>query len=202
MLDILQMYGQYPIRGRNNYKCFAHDDQKPSAGLTKQGDKFHCFACGYTGNIFDVVQYFEKCDLKTAMKILDDKFKLGLYRQLSHKEKLELAKQMKERERQQKEKLWWERYEKSILADITNHLRLYEDCERQLKIQKGQYRGEWSNEYGDVYFYVLKQIKWFDWLYSILTNALHKECEYDFLYPTDKKELLKMIKNGNVSHSL
>ena len=86
MLDVLQLYGQYPVRGRNNYRCFAHQDNHPSAGLTKSGDKFHCFSCNYTGNIFDVVQHFEKCDLKTAMRILDYKFNLGLYRQLTHKD--------------------------------------------------------------------------------------------------------------------
>ena len=198
MLDVLQLYGQYPVRGRNNYRCFAHNDKHPSAGLTKSGDKFHCFACGYTGNIFDVVQHFEKCDLKTAMRILDDKFNLGLYRQLTHKEKLELARQMKERERERQEKLWWEQFEKVVLADIIKNLRIYESCEREFRIKKGQYRGEWSNVYGDVYFYVLKQLRWLDWLYSAISGTLHEECEYDYIYPTEKKQILEMIKKGEI----
>ena len=125
MLQVLELYNQFPVRGKNNYRCFVHSpDKRPSAGLTKTRDKFHCFACGYTGNIFDVVQHFEKCDLKTAMRILDDKFNLGLYRELTHKEKLELARQMKERERERQEKLWWQEYEKVVLADIIKNLRL------------------------------------------------------------------------------
>jgi DNA primase len=156
MLDVLQSYGQYPARGRNNYRCFVHDDHRPSAGLTKDGTKFHCFACGYTGNIFDVVQHFEQCDLKTAMKIIDEKFNLGLLRELSHREKLELARQRKERERKKAEELEWQRFEEQTLRNIIWWTRFYEGCECEFRIKKGQYRGEWSNEYGDVYFYVLK----------------------------------------------
>lgn len=197
MLEVLEKYGQYPVRGRNNYRCFAHDDRRPSAGLTKSGDKFHCFACNYTGNIFDVVQHFEKCDLKTAMRILDDKFNLGLYRELSHKEKLELARQMKERERERQEKLWWEQYEKVVLADIIKELRVWEEIQRATHITRGEYRrGEW--EFADLFFESLKKQDWLNWLYDAVCGFCHPECEYDYIYP-DKKEILKMIKSGAIS---
>ena len=198
MLEVLEMYGRRPVRGRNNYLCFAHEDKHPSAGLTKDGKKFHCFSCNYTGNIFDVVQHFEQCDLKTAIKILDDKFSLGLCRELSSREKREIARKSEEREREKREKLWWEQYEQLVLADIIKNLRLNEDAERILRIQKGQYRGAWSNEYGDVYFYVLKQLRWLEWLYSAISGTLHEECEYDYIYPADKKEILKMIREGEI----
>ena len=198
MLDVLQLYGQYPVRGRNNYRCFVHSpDKHPSAGLTKTGDKFHCFACNYTGNIFDVVQHFEKCDLKTAMIILDYKFNLGLYRQLTHKEKLELARQMKERERERKEKLWWERFEKVVLADIVKELRMWEEIQRATHITRGEYRrGEW--QFADLFFESLKQQDWLNWLYNAICGFDHPECEYDFVYPADKRELLEKIKNGEI----
>ena len=198
MLDVLQLYGQYPVRGRNNYRCFAHQDNHPSAGLTKSGDKFHCFACNYTGNIFDVVQHFEKCDLKTAMRILDYKFNLGLYRQLTHKEKLELARQMKEREREREEKLWWGQYEKVVLADIIKELRMWEDIQRATHITRGEYRrGEW--EFAYLFFESLKQQDWLNWLYDAICGFDHPECEYDFVYPSDKRELLEKIKNGEIT---
>lgn len=197
MLDVLQLYGQYPVRGRNNYICFAHNDKHPSAGLTKSGDKFHCFACGYTGNIFDVVQHFEKCDLKTAMRILDYKFNLGLYRQLTHKEKLELARQMKERERERKEKLWWEQYENFVLADIIKNLRMWEEIQRATHITRGEYRrGEW--QFADLFFESLKQQDWLNWLYDTVCGFDHPECEYDYIYPTEKKQILEMIKKGEI----
>ena len=189
MLQVLEMYGQYPVRGKNNYRCLVHTpDKRPSGGLTKQGDKFHCFSCGWTGNIFDVVQHFEKCDLKTAMRMLDDRFNLGLYRELSHKEKLELARQMKERERERQEKLWWEQYEKVVLADIIKELRRYEDLERIFRIEKGQYRGEWGNEFGDTYFYVLKELNRLDNLYDEICDSNEES----------KRELLVKIKNDKI----
>lgn len=189
MLEVLEKYGQYPVRGRNNYRCFAHSpDKRPSAGLTKDGTKFHCFSCNYTGNIFDVVQHFEKCDLKTAMRILDDKFNLGLYRELSHKEKLELARQMKERERERQEKLWWDKYEFVVLADISKELRRYEDLERIFRIEKGQYRAEWGNEFGDTYFYVLKELSRLETIYDEICDSNEES----------KRELLARIKDGKI----
>ena len=196
MLDVLEKYGQYPVRGRNNYRCFAHDDRRPSAGLTKSGDKFHCFACGYTGNIFDVVQHFENCDLKTAMRILDDKFNLGLYRELSHKEKLGLARQMKEREREKQEKLWWQEYERVVLADVVKELRFWEQVQKLTHITRGEYRrGEW--QFADLFFESLKRQDWLNWLYDAVCGFDHPECEYDYIYP-DKKEILKMIREGEI----
>ena len=198
MLDVLQMYGQYPVKrhGGTNYKCFVHSDTRPSAGFTKNGDKFHCFSCGWTGNIFDVVQHFEQCDLKTAMRILDNKFNLGLYRELTHKEKLELARQMKERERELQEKLWWQEYEKVVLADIIKELRVWEEIQRLTHITRGEYRrGEW--EFADLFFESLKRQDWLNWLYDSVCDFDHHECEYDYIYP-DKKEILKMIREGEI----
>ncbi len=197
MLDVLQLYGQYPVRGRNNYCCIVHDDHRPSAGLTKQGDKFHCFACNYTGNIFDVVQHFEKCDLKTAMRILDDKFNLGLYRELTHKEKLEIAKRIKERERERQEKLWWQEYEKVVLTDIIKELRVWEYIQRATHITRGEYRrGEW--QFADLFFESLEKQDWLNWLYDAVCGFDHPECEYDFVYSGGKRDLLEMIKKGEI----
>jgi hypothetical protein len=157
----------------------------------------NCFACNYTGNIFDVVQHFEKCDLKTAMRILDDKFNLGLYRELSHKEKLELARQMKERERERQEKLWWEECEKVVLADVVKELRFWEQVQKMTHITRGEYRGgEW--QFADLFFESLKRQDWLNWLYDAVCGFDHPECEYDYIYPADKKEILKMIREGEI----
>ena len=131
MLDVLELYGQTPVRrfGGTNYKCFAHMDTRPSAGLTKEG-KFHCFSCGWTGNIFDVVQHFEQCDIKKAMKILDTKLHLGVYQELSEIEKREIARQIKEKEKERQEKLWWQEYEKAVLADVVKELRFWEQVQK------------------------------------------------------------------------
>lgn len=199
MLEVLEKYGQFPVRGRNNYRCFAHSpDKRPSAGLTKDGTKFHCFSCNYTGNIFDVVQHFEKCDLKTAMRILDDKFNLGLYRELSHKEKLQIAKEAREREKAKQEKLWWQEYEKVVLADVVKELRFWEQVQKLTHITRGEYRrGEWK--YADLFFESLKRQDWLNWLYSAICKIEHEECEYDYIYGQDKTMLLHKIRNGEIT---
>jgi hypothetical protein len=201
MRDVLMMYGQYPVpnvRGRNNYRCFAHNDKRPSAGLTKQGNKFHCFSCNWTGNIFDVVMHFENCDFNTATKILDDRFCLGFFKKLNSRERSDIEKKRIAREKEQKEMLWWEEYERVVLDNIARKLYLFEDCEFQFRIKRGDYLVDWSNKYGDVYFFVIKQVRWLDWLYSIIAGLPHPECEYDFVYPSGKRELLGMIKSGAI----
>lgn len=199
MVELLEMYGIYPVRGKNIYRCpFHHPDRKPSAGVHSSGKYFKCYTENKCWGIFDFVQEHEQCDLKTAMKIIDEKFNLGLLRELSHREKLELARQRKEREQKKAEELWWQEYEKVVLADIIKNLRMYEECEYAFRIKKGQYRGAWSNEYGDVYFYVLKQLRWLEWLYSAICGTLHEECEFDYIYPTEKRQILEMIKKGEI----
>lgn len=198
MLDVLELYGQTPVRrfGGTNYKCFAHMDTRPSAGLTKEG-KFHCFSCGWTGNIFDVVQYFEQCDIKKAMKILDAKFHLGVYQELRESEKREIARQIKEKEKERQEKLWWQEYEKVVLADIMKELRVWEEIQRLTHITRGEYRrGEWL--FADLFFESLKRQDWLNWLYDTVCGFDHPECEYDYIYPDNKKEILKMIREGEI----
>lgn len=195
MREVLELYGIHPKRGNNIYLCFAHNDRNPSANLTRDGRHFKCFACGFWGDIFTVVQHFENCDCKTAMRIIDTKFGLGLYRQLSHKEKLELARQQKERERRKAEELEWKRFEEQTLREIIYWHRFCEQVLDRTEIKRGQYREKWD---GDLYFYTLRKSTWLDWLYSALCEIPHQECEFDHIYGTDKKTILEKIKKGEL----
>lgn len=199
MRELLESYGIYPHRGRNIYRCLSHfPDKNPSAGMTKDGLKFKCFACGFIGDIFDVVMLIDKCDLKTATKIIDDRFRLGLLYELSHKEKLELARQRKERERAKAEKLWWEQYEKSVLNEIAKQLRMWEEIQTATHITRGEYkRGEW--EFCDLFFTALKHQDWLNWLYNAICGFDHPECEYDYVYGEDKTILLNKIRSGEIT---
>ena len=123
MRELLSFYGIEPKRSVNNYLCLFHDDSRPSAGITKDGKKFHCFACGMTASIFDVVCRLKQCNYKTAVKIIDADFNLGLVGQLSHKEKLELARQQKERERLKAEREELARFELVVLDKILQELK-------------------------------------------------------------------------------
>lgn len=197
MREVLEMYGIYPVRGTNIYRCFAHNDKKPSANIIKGTDIFHCFSCQYSGDIFAVVQHFEKCDFKTSMRILDDKFKLGLYKQLSHKEKLEIARRLKERERQRENKKKWEQFELRVLNAIADKIKFWEQMQKTCHLTRGEFnRGEW--ELGDLFFHSLKRQQFLHWLYNALCEFDHTECEFDYTFPTDKMQLLQMIKKGEM----
>jgi hypothetical protein len=197
MRELLEAYGIYPKRGNNIYLCINHIEKNPSANIVKGYDKFHCFSCGFTGDIFDVVMLMEKCDLKTATNILDAKFNLGLLGNLSHKEKLELARKRKEREKAKKVKEAWERYEKKVINHVSVMLQGWEEVLRETHITRGEYKkNQW--QYENLFFTALKKCEWYNWLYDVLCENIHPECEYDYIYGTNKKELLGMIRKGEI----
>ena len=198
MRDLLSFYGIEPKRSVNNYLCIFHNDKRPSAGITKDGKHFHCFSCLKTASIFDVVCQIKQCDYKTAIKVIDADFGLGMVGQLSHKEKLELARQQKERERLKAEREELARYELIVLDKIIQELKIWEKCEKLTHITRGEYRREeWK--YEDLYFYSLERQNWLNWLYGAICGFSEKEeCEFDYVYSRDKQELLKKIKNGEI----
>lgn len=63
--DYLELKG-VRIKGRH-FKCFNHNDENASAGLTEDGKGFRCFACNARGDIF------------TAYSILEEKSIEGKY---------------------------------------------------------------------------------------------------------------------------
>lgn len=197
MQDVLDFYGIYPVRGQNIYRCFVHSDHKPSANIIKSADKFHCYSCCWTGDIFDVVEFFEKCDRKKALRILDERYSLGLYKSLTHKEKLELAKRQKEREEARREKQWWAELERKVCIKIAEHLRFWEQVATDCHLTRGEYRtGNW--ELADLYFFALKQHELLSWLYDTLNGHENYNSNYTYFFGTNRQELLKRIAKGEI----
>ena len=199
MKDVLDYYGIAPKRSRNNYTCLFHSpDEHPSAGITKNGKYFHCFACGVTASIFDVVCHLEQCSFKQAMQIIDNNFKLCLLRPLSYKDRLEFIKQQKDRERKKIEQKKMERFEKYVLNEISQELRIWQECERITRISSEEYKsGEWK--FIDLYFYSLKKQRWLNWLYDTIYGFQYKEeCEFDYIYGNNKNKILEKIKDGEI----
>ena len=190
MKDVLEMYGIYPSRGTNIYKCPFHSDSKPSANIIKGCEKFHCFPCDLTLDIIDFVQKKEGCGVKTAITILDKKFKLGLYRQLSQKEKLELARLQKQREKEKQEKLFWQNFENVAIEKIFEKLKDWQLIRKEISKEL------WNFE--DLFYYANKEQAKLCWLYNILCGFETKLCEYDFIYGNDKKEILEKIYMGEI----
>lgn len=198
MRDLLESYGIYPVRGTNIYKCCFHDDKSPSANIIRGCEKFHCFMENRTWDLFDFVQEYERCDFKTAIKILDTKFNLGVVGNLTHKEKLEIARKKKMRETEKAEKLQMERFEKRVLNEITQQIRLWEQVEKASHITKGQYRNaKWELE--QLFFLSIKEQRRLLWLYNNIAELEHEVCEYDLKYGCDKLLLLGKIKKGEIA---
>lgn len=158
----------------------------------------NCFSCQYSGDIFSVVQHFEKCDFKTSMRILDDRYGLGLYKQLSHKEKLEIARRLKEREQQKEIEKKWKEFENSVLCKIADKIHFWEQVQTDSHITRGEFRrGEWK--LCDIFFESLKKQDFLNWLYNAICGFDHPECEYDYIYPQGKRKLLEMIRKGEIN---
>jgi DNA primase len=50
--------------------CPFHNDSKPSMQLDRSYQNYHCWACGAKGDVFDIVEKYEKVGFKEAMAIL------------------------------------------------------------------------------------------------------------------------------------
>lgn len=64
--DVLKWYGKEVKMHKT--QCIAHNDSHPSMHVYK--DSVHCFACGYHGDIIDIVMRMEGVDFNTAMRRL------------------------------------------------------------------------------------------------------------------------------------
>lgn len=204
--NILEHYGIFPTRGRNKFRCPFHDDQNPSANThqTKSGFyNFHCFPCGLELDIFDFVgkmENFSGNERQVRWKcaeFINDKFGLGLIGELTYEQKLENQKRDRERKKLQSEKLQWKRYEKKIISHVSVMLQGWEEVLRETHITRGEYKkNQW--QYENLFFTALKKCEWYNWLYDVLCENIHPECEYDYIYGTNKKEILGMIRKGEI----
>lgn len=68
MTDVVERYGFRPNRA-GFINCPFHDGDR-TASLKIYPDSFHCYGCGAHGDIFDFVRLAERCDFKTAFRIL------------------------------------------------------------------------------------------------------------------------------------
>lgn len=189
--DILEKYGIYPAKNKTSYVCCFHKDSRPSASTSR--GIFFCFTCGKGWDTIDFVCEIEKCDRKKAIKIIDEKFGLGLFKPLSKAEKEELEKSKRKREQEQLRKQWWLDFEKQIINEISTQMRIYEKLKQISSVTKNAYNGKGEWKMRDSFFLALKKLEWLDWLFDVITEQPHQECEYDFIYGTSKKELIKGI---------
>ena len=69
------------LNAKNFACCPFHHEKTPSFKV--YDDRFQCFGCGASGDVFDFVQRFYSISLKDAITRLDKQYKLGLDAELS-----------------------------------------------------------------------------------------------------------------------
>ena len=74
LADIVGRYadGRRVENGRTVWLCPFHKEKNQSFSLTPNGDRFICFGCGESGDIFDFLKHVEGLDLKEAITFLDE----------------------------------------------------------------------------------------------------------------------------------
>lgn len=64
--DVLMRYGIQVKRGRCRSIC--HEGKHYTAKVSDE--LYHCFKCGKSMDVFDIVMYMDNCDFKTAFELL------------------------------------------------------------------------------------------------------------------------------------
>lgn len=197
MADLLNAYGIAPKRGTNIYCCVFHHDKHPSANIIKGSDRFQCFVCGRTWDIFDFVQEYEHCDLSTAIKQIDRKMGLNLTRTMTNAERKELERAEEERKRERSERLKRKAWELNVRNRITARLQFYDDVEYRLRPYWHEVAtAEWK--VGNLYSHVLKEQERLETLYDLLYGTDYPDNTYFYLYGTDKTKIYERIAKGEI----
>lgn len=74
IVDLISEYLQLKSAGTNHKGlCPFHNEKSPSFMVNREGQFFHCFGCGKSGDIFTFVEEIEGMEFKEALKYLADK---------------------------------------------------------------------------------------------------------------------------------
>lgn len=76
-IDIVELIGQYvPLKkaGKNHKgRCPFHNEKTPSFIVSEDIQRYRCFGCGKSGDIFNFIMDYEGVEFNEALKILADK---------------------------------------------------------------------------------------------------------------------------------
>ena len=200
MEDLLSHFGINIGKGnRINCICPEHIDNDPSMKVDLSNNKVHCFSCGFTGDIFDVTMKIKGyISLAQAITYLGMAFNLGIDSRVTEAQKMEMARLKVLMEAKKLKDANMAAFLEKTLQEIIDKLRFYDSVARDTEIQKGDNRSLWSDEWGDIYFNAIKQIKWLNWLYYTICELDTGENEFVYLYGNDVPAILEQIKNKEI----
>jgi DNA primase len=80
--DIVQVIGEYVELKRAGTRfsglCPFHAEKTPSFSVNPQGQFFHCFGCGESGDVFSFVMKYHRIDFPETLKMLAQKYSISL----------------------------------------------------------------------------------------------------------------------------
>ena len=124
MLDILEKYG-YSLNRQGEMLCPFHNEKTPSFTVFADDKRFKCFGCGEQGSVIDFVMKLFDLKFYDALQKINDDFGCGIDfgRQISSRERAEMAKKSlarrREREKRQKEEKMSDYKYFQACADLT-----------------------------------------------------------------------------------
>lgn len=202
MADVLGLYWSKP-NWNGRYKCVFHNGNDYNMGVT--GEKCHCFVCGATGDVINVVQTIFNIPCEKAMSKLDIDFRLGLNAPLTAKERRELAKKERAVKLERKRKKNMAKFEKKCLDEIAEKLKKADEF-----ILDRSFKGEVGSEemfaYADSPDFILhekaiQRKRWLEWLWNLITDDSQYLNEEKFcaIYGINKLYVLRGIYRGIIT---
>src|SRR6185503_12527415 len=81
--DIVRVVGDYvqlKKAGAKNFNglCPFHNEKTPSFSVNIERQRFHCFGCGKSGDVFSFIQEIEKVSFMEAVRLVAQKFDIKL----------------------------------------------------------------------------------------------------------------------------
>lgn len=79
--EVIRDFGNVDVRKKGSglvSLCIApdHQDSKPSLSISPEKNVCHCFSCGYSGNIFKVVQTLKNVDYYESVNLIAEKYNI------------------------------------------------------------------------------------------------------------------------------
>ena len=79
IVDVIKDYVPLIQKGKNYFGiCPFHDDHTPSMSVSPERQKYKCFTCGNSGNVFNFVMEYEKVSFIEAVKIVANKIGISI----------------------------------------------------------------------------------------------------------------------------
>lgn len=194
--DIINKYTCNKIV-RNRTECFCCSGNQHNT-LSLQKGYAYCFRCGRNFNQIQAVMKLQKCNYGTACKMIIADFGLPIEvdRPLTSSEKKEWAKRQREKEREQLKAKNLKDFERKTANKIIAKLRKCESCKNEVDKLPLARKVEAMDNIVQVDF----EIERLDWLYNTVCGLMRNyNCEYEYIYPTDRKELLRAIYRGEIN---